>query len=400
MHLAVATAPGSAHVNPGQPGKTNNQDAIVHRTTSNGCSITVLCDGCGSQPHSGTGADIGANIIAQVLERHIAAMPRGRLDWEWVTQEAKKALYEAAAIFTPRNATLSTFEQTVVERFLFTAMVLIVDGDLATVAAFGDGIVVVDDDVIVVEPPVLNSPPYLGYLLLTETAYHTDELRQHLAFTVVKSVALSSLEKGIVVGTDGLKDLVGEDLHHPSLVQPKSLQRWLNAQTTERIASGTFVAGRCSDDVSLVIVRTEEAQDRLFESRRETAVLKQRASQLEAQAVAITEDLNRESLARSTAETRVSALEDSLKELTAKAGRAAALERAITDLDRDVSQLRKRVGRVKGPLSSAIERFLGTIRGSGAPNGVPGASGGISVPVRSFPEDPTHRPYARYPKGR
>jgi serine/threonine protein phosphatase PrpC len=394
MHIAYATAPGSAHVNPGQPGKTNNQDAVLHRTTARG-SITVACDGCGSQPHSGTGADIGSYLIAQVLEKHLATAAVLELDWERVTKDVTKALRAAAGLFV-LNDSLSAFEQTVVERFLFTAMVCIVDGDTAIVAAFGDGVVVADDEVTILTPLVLNSPPYLGYLLLTQTAYHTDELKPHLGFQIVKTVALSSLEKGLIVGTDGLKDLVDEDLHHPALVQPKSLQRWLNAQTMERISGGAFIAGKCPDDVTLVIIRTDAAQQRLFESKREVAELKQRVTRLDASVVELTEQWERTRIAREAAEARVGTLEQELETLTTRAKEADVLSGAMSDLEREIGALRGRIKRAHSPLMETLDRFFGRLRRSGSGNG----QTSTSIPVRvgshagrAFPEDPIYRGY-------
>lgn len=396
MHVAFATAPGSAHVNPGQPGKTNNQDAVVARTTPNG-SITVACDGCGSQPHSGTGADIGTHLITQVLERHLATTAVRELDWERVTRDVTKALRAAVELFAP-GGSLRAFEQAVVERFLFTAMVCIVEDDTAVVAAFGDGVVVVDDEAIIITPPVLNSPPYLGYLLLKDTAYHTDELRSHLGFQVVRTVTLSTLEKGLIVGTDGLKDLVDEDLHHPALVQPKALQRWLNAQTTERMSGGAFVAGKCPDDVTLVIVRTDAAQQRLFESKREVAELKQRVTRLDASVVELTEQWERTRLAREAAEARVGTLEQELTALTARAKEADVLSGAMADLEREIVGLRGRIKRAHSPLMETLDRFFGRLRRPASGNGQSSTSVRVRVgaPTRtSFPEDTIYRKYSR-----
>lgn len=297
-------------MNPGQPGKTNNQDAVVHRAYDRGC-IAVLCDGCGSQQHSGTGADLGANIIANVLAEHLSVWPVAELDWLTVTDDIVRALRAAVAVFVPQ-ADPAAFASVVMERFLFTALVCIVDGDTAVVMAFGDGVVITDKDTHIIESPVRNTPPYLGYLLLNHTAYHTEELRPHLAFAEVRTVALSRLTHGLIVGTDGLQGLLEADLHHPTLVQTSALQRWLNVEATERFVEGGFVAGKCQDDVSLVIVRTEAAQQRLLEQqeRRVAKRSKQEIARLQAQVARLTEE-------RDAAEDALRAAEDRVRTFSA-----------------------------------------------------------------------------------
>jgi len=281
MHLETATAPGSAHVNPGQPGKINNQDVAAIRQSQKN-RVVVLCDGCGSQPYSGTGADIGANLIAGIIFQELEeGTPLAKLNWNRLTAGVISALRQEVRLFAS-GSSVQAFEQAVMERFLFTAMVLAIQDDLAVVASFGDGVVIIDDEVIVLEPPLLNAPPYLGYRLISNTAYGTAEFKTHLAFSIVKKVKLPDLRKSLIIGTDGLRDLLEEDLHHPALVQPKQLQRWINSQTTEKFAKGRFIAGRCPDDVTVAIFRTAESQAYLLEERREIATLKQETGRLKA----------------------------------------------------------------------------------------------------------------------
>ena len=300
MHIATATATGSAHINPGQPGKINNQDALVVKKLANG-HIVVLSDGCGSQPISGIGADIGANIIARVIDQHLSKISSlKQINWGSITKDVQDNLRLGVNLFTSNNS--ADLESVVVERFLFTVMIVITTDNLAMIVSFGDGIVIIDDKVISIESPILNSPPYLGYMLLKDSAYHTKKLSSYLAFSVVKTIDLSKLKKGLIVGTDGLKDLMHEDLHHPSLVQPKTLQRWLNALTSEKIHNGSFITGKCSDDVSMVIIRTDKAQDRLLKSRREVAELKREIARLQSELTTAVESLKKAEASREETE--------------------------------------------------------------------------------------------------
>lgn len=357
MHIALASAPGSAHVNPGQPGKTNNQDAIVHRTFTRGYDNTqghvlVLCDGCGSQPYSSTGADLGAHILAEVIaNRARDCGPRG-FSWEAVTHETLRKIDSIARILASRSP--ADYASIVVSRFLFTALVCVVDGDDAVIVAFGDGVVVVDSEIIILEPPIPNAPPYLGYRLLDHSDYHATELRQWLSLRVVKNVRISTLDKGILIGTDGLLPLLKEDLHHPALVQPRSLQRWLNVQTTERWTDGACVPGRCPDDVSIAIVRSDEAQTRLVESRREVADLKQRAAWLNERVAELSATLDRHGHKKSELESRAKELEDDADDLRTKASALPELDRAVQTLDSALDDIHERIRSLVDPLPTPI----------------------------------------------
>jgi serine/threonine protein phosphatase PrpC len=357
MYIVTATAPGSTHTNPGQPGKINNQDAIAQIINSDSYVI-VLCDGCGSQPHSGTGADIGAHLIAHAINNNLTKCSKlDQLDWDVITEEIKKSLRIAVGFFDGDGST-TTFEKMVVERFLFTAMVVVIKHDIALVTSFGDGIVIVDEEAIELEPPILNSPPYIGYLLLNKSAYHSEELKSHLAFSVIDIINLSEIEKSLIVGTDGLRELIDDDLHHPALVQPKSLQRWLNAQTTEHIHKGSFIAGKCPDDVSLVIIRTDETQKKLIESRREVVELKRSVAQLQANVGRVTQELDLMTISREVAEEKVSKLNDELKQTKVKAKKAELFETELESLQEAIDKLRKDLHPTARPLLSIIDSLM------------------------------------------
>ena len=363
MHLASATAPGSAHINPGQPGKINNQDALAIRELTNGL-VAVLCDGCSSLPFSGIGADIGANIIAQILK---ASLPTNgqikNLNWSKLTAIVVQELRKEIAKYTADNS-VEAFEKAVTERFLFTATALVAVGDLAVVASFGDGLVIVDDEIIDPPPPILNSPPYLGYLLLQNSAYHTPELNSHLQFLVIKKLELSKLAKGLVVGTDGLRQLLDEDLHHPALVQPKTLQRWLNAQTTEKIEGNTIIQGRCHDDVTLIIVRTEEAQERLFKNRVKIAELKQDLTELQKLLDEFSRDLDRTNLTLKEAEAKTEELSEKIQAAAAKAKAIKSFENKADDLKARLENLSQDLPKktIKPAPPASAEPAAGIIR--------------------------------------
>ncbi len=357
MYLAAATAPGSTHINPGQPGKINSQDVYCQLAVPGG-HIVVLCDGCGSQPFSGTGADIAAHVIAHAVSQELSRVATIHdLDWSLITDDVLRTLRRAARVFA-LNGSAPALEQAVVSRFLFTALVIVVVDNVAEVRSCGDGIVIVDDEVLELEIPLVNAPPYLGYLLLENSAYHTDELRHHLGLVHVRSVDLSSLSKGLIVGTDGMKPLLSEDLHHPALAEPRLLQRWLNVQTSECIQAGTFRPGKCHDDVTLVIIRTDETQATLVEARREVTELKQRVGQLQQDVAQISDEAKRNRIGRTEAEARLDTLNKELKTLKVKAEEADVLAAQITALQKIVDTMRQGNVATSAPLFGLLQEFM------------------------------------------
>jgi hypothetical protein len=355
MYIVTATAPGATHVNPGQPGKINNQDAVARVETPAG-SVVVLCDGCGSQPYSGTGADIGAHVIAHAVAVELARCRTvDRLGWKSLTKTIQNELRAVVKLFAA-DSTVAAFELAVVERFLFTTLVVVVDKNgVAVVSSFGDGLVIADEEITIVEPPIRNAPPYLGYLLLKESAYHAEGMRSRLAFSPVVAVDLHTLKSGLIVGTDGLEPLVDEDLHHPALAQPRSLQRWLNAQSTEKLQNGAFVPGRCPDDVSLVIVRTDEAQQRLVESRREIAGLKQELMGFRSRIVSTGEKLKQSCMLRKEGEEKIAALKDDLGQITSRVQQVQQpelLEAELSSCDAEIEGLRVHLPSPPAPWST------------------------------------------------
>lgn len=352
MHIVSATAVGSAHVNPGQPGKTNNQDAVARRDFSRG-SVVTLCDGCGTQPHSETGADIGANLIARILVQHLNKTETNNLDWPRITSQIAAELGNFVLNFTASN-TQEAYQRAIIERFLFTSIAAIVEMDSVFVAAFGDGIVIIDDEVLTIESPLPNSPPYLGYLLLKDTPYNLeDNLKKYLQFLRIEVPPLSDLKKGLIIGTDGLKELADEarleDLHHPTIIQSKFLQRWLNAQTREKIEDGVFTAGASNDDVSLVIIRTNKCQQALIEERRGLAEIKQEIARIKTLIEAAMGKYSTPGFNKQEARREVRLIREKLALAASRAEGKNILKKSITQLNRDIEDLYALIRRQSKP---------------------------------------------------
>lgn len=346
LHITAASVIGSAHVNPGQPSKGNNQDALAVRELPKG-QVVVLCDGCGTQPRSEIGADIGANIIASVVQKQL--LIGGTVNWKMVNSAVTKALRQEVQKFVSDDSVVS-FERAVVERFLFTAMVLTVVNDDATVASFGDGFIMVDDEIININPPIKNAPPYIGYRLLGKSDYHTKELKDHLQFVVQKEVKISKLSKGLVVATDGLNYLDPEDFHHPALVQGNNLLRWLSLQATEKVVDGKLKVGKCRDDITVIIVRSEEAQAELFASRKKISELKSLTSAFREKLHAFLSRLDRSEPIKSVAEKELEDFKSEFFSIRVKCEKLNQLPNTLQELEVDMKLLEKRVSEIKPPV--------------------------------------------------
>src|SRR5439155_16598404 len=67
FQLAGATVAGRLHHVSGR----NNQDAFAWAQSPGGL-VAVVCDGCGSAPHSEVGAQLGARLVAKTLALQLA----------------------------------------------------------------------------------------------------------------------------------------------------------------------------------------------------------------------------------------------------------------------------------------------------------------------------------------
>lgn len=146
IHLVAAgSAPGRDHALLERP----NQDAWAAVEGAWGAAA-VVCDGCGSEPHSGVGARLGAAMAVSLIGRQMEAA--GRLDLELLRVQMLCRLDLIA-----RTAAIGAREH-----LLFT-LVGAVSAEEAIVFACGDGVWAVDGAVHPIGPFPENRPPYLAY---------------------------------------------------------------------------------------------------------------------------------------------------------------------------------------------------------------------------------------------
>jgi hypothetical protein len=170
-------------------------------------AIAIVSDGCGSGKHSEVGALVGAAMFGESLRREAAYRLEQvkehnqvlRINWERVLQDTLSGL-NVLAVQIGGN-----FCQTVENYFLFTLVGSLLIGDYAVFFAIGDGVIIVNDEVHVLDPLPGNKPPYAAYGLLKGSVdWPPDE---PLSVKLIKGIRLNDLHN-FVLGCDGVCDLM------------------------------------------------------------------------------------------------------------------------------------------------------------------------------------------------
>lgn len=190
--------------------------------------VGVVCDGCGSQPHSEVGATLGANWLVSATVRAMRNFP--------LLQDA--SAYDVAAIVLPsvwendvRQPVLqqlrsaaesmrldekSSFSALIERHYLFTAVVAIVTPAITQVVAIGDGVAFVNGEQTKMGPFPKNAPPYLAYGLTNEQG-SSDE---RFWFKPIASLPTAELQS-FLIGTDGVDYLIAAaEKNFPYAQQP------------------------------------------------------------------------------------------------------------------------------------------------------------------------------------
>ncbi len=195
FEIAGGSLTGQAHVAAGR----NNQDAFAWEVNEGGL-VAVVCDGCGSAPHSEVGAQVGARLVAGTCARFLASgldpadlLQRVRRD---VVQRLREVATGMTAGAPDDTAALA---RTVLDYFLFTVVGAVITPRWATTFALGDGLVVLNGERRQLGPFEDNEPPYLGYTLLTRSG-------SERSFDVHRPVPVDEA-RSLLLATDGAIDL-------------------------------------------------------------------------------------------------------------------------------------------------------------------------------------------------
>ncbi len=193
IDVATGTVVGRDHR---QTGK-NNQDAVAWLPLKQGV-VAVVCDGCGSQPHSEVGAQLGAQMVTQTVVQLLEHTTLTDVEfWPIVQRQVLESLRSLAHQLGDRLA------ETVQRYLLFTLLGAVITPENTVIFGLGDGVYAINDEIYPLGPFPNNAPPYLAYHLLpTESlAFAPDPLQLHHCCDTATIQTL-------LLGSDGVLDLM------------------------------------------------------------------------------------------------------------------------------------------------------------------------------------------------
>ncbi|MDG2990700.1 protein phosphatase 2C domain-containing protein [Candidatus Synechococcus calcipolaris G9] len=262
FELAAGTVIGRSHRHLGR----NNQDAYAIDLSPNR-AIAIVCDGCGSSPHSEVGAKLGTRLVLSALKR---ALDGGQLEfspdfWQDLRQELLTQLQQMISAMGNSLTVMRDY-------FLFTIVGAVLTPDQTAIFSLGDGVVILNEEVILKGSVVDNCPPFLAYGLVP-----TLERDANVQFQVI--VRPTATVNTLVLGSDGVKDLAPAGSILPAMAalaedprifqNPDRLRRYL-AQCNREIIHPDWdnqvldrQGGRLEDDTTLVLIRRKQLENSL-----------------------------------------------------------------------------------------------------------------------------------------
>jgi serine/threonine protein phosphatase PrpC len=193
IEVAAGSVVGRDHRRVGK----NNQDAWAWAPLPQGL-MAVVCDGCGSQPHSEVGAQLGAALMMRTVARQLAQ--RSLTDDEFWPMVQRQVLIQLRSLARQLGHDLAT---TVQQHLLFTLLGAIVTPQDTVVFGLGDGVYALNGQAQVLGPYPHNAPPYLAYHLLpSETlGFAPPPLQVHCQQS-------TQAVETLLLGSDGVLDLM------------------------------------------------------------------------------------------------------------------------------------------------------------------------------------------------
>ena len=182
--IAAASVQGREHARAGR----NNQDALCIRVSEHGL-VAVVADGCGSQPCSELGAQLGVRRLVQAAQQRLLEgervdepgfLPGLREDLLCLLGELRGELGRDA-----------------MADFLFTVVGAVVTPSKTLIFSAGDGVWALNGEVHPLGPFPGNAPPYLAYALMGGE----DVTLSTQALVPTEDV------HALLLGTDGVADL-------------------------------------------------------------------------------------------------------------------------------------------------------------------------------------------------
>jgi serine/threonine protein phosphatase PrpC len=202
---AVASVIGRDHA----IGK-NNQDAAYVTTGQPGMPgddlIAVVCDGCGSTPHSEVGAKLGARLIAAQLRRLV---PQVTEDQGVQHLMERVRLDTLAQLRMLANAMGGRLNEVIEHYFLFTIVGIVITPNRSWTFSIGDGVIFLNGERVDPGPTRLldkdrNSPTYLAYGIMSPGSVSASAKLDFNIHTILSTQELQSF----LIATDGADHLI------------------------------------------------------------------------------------------------------------------------------------------------------------------------------------------------
>ena len=184
LKIAAGTVVGREHARAGR----NNQDAYAVWHTDD-LTVAVVCDGCGSAPHS----EVGAKLMAPALVRRLAE--RG---WNNAGREVNLAVAQALLLdhLMALADGMGERKQVAHDYFLGTILGMVATDTEVVVFGLGDGVYMING-----EKKALhfegNAPPYLAYAMMGKAS---------IPFTVHAVLPLDEFES-VLIASDGAEEI-------------------------------------------------------------------------------------------------------------------------------------------------------------------------------------------------
>lgn len=193
IDVAAGSVAGRDHISTGK----NNQDALAWVDLQPG-SVAVVCDGCGSQPHSEVGAQLGAQLVTQVVMRQLdRASLADATFWPTVQRQVLAGLESLA------HQLGGNLAETVQRYLLFTLLGAVITPESTVIFGLGDGVYAINHKIYTLGPYAHNAPPYLAYHLLTPGS-----LASNLVPLQVYHCCPTTTVQTLLLGSDGVLDLI------------------------------------------------------------------------------------------------------------------------------------------------------------------------------------------------
>jgi hypothetical protein len=263
----------------------NNQDAFRWHVSEDAI-MALVCDGCGSAPHSEVGAKVGAELLIRALDSRLREY-RGKEDSLISRSVLEMLLNDVRLDVLGRLTDLArqlaggsnSLVQPVTDYLLFTVVGLFITEHCGCIFSIGDGVWALNGELHRLGPFPGNAPPYLSYGLIPEKCL---SMQHDVHFKLFGPFATGLIES-LLIGTDGAADLVdaenrcipGSEEQVGPLSQfweddqffrnPDAVRRRLsviNREVKRFEADGTVcrMPGLLRDDTTLIALRREKEE--------------------------------------------------------------------------------------------------------------------------------------------